>query len=51
MTVYRLSEQNGARGKIVFDKEVKILNMLEDVEATVTQIEYAPFEIITIGID
>ena len=51
MTVYRLSEQNGARGKIAFDKEVKILNMLEDVEATVTEIEYAPFEIITIGID
>lgn len=51
MTVYRLSEQNGARGKLMFDKEVKILNMLEDVENTVTEIEYAPFEIITIGID
>ncbi|MBQ2759067.1 MAG: alpha-mannosidase [Clostridia bacterium] len=51
MTVYRLSEQNGARGKLIFDKEVKILNMLEDIEATAKEIEYAPFEIITIGID
>ena len=51
MTVIRLSEQNGSRGAIKLEKPVKLLNMLEEVEAETDIIEYAPFEIITIGVD
>ncbi len=51
MTVIRLSEQNGTRGKIQLDKKVKLLNMLEDVEGETDALEYKPFEILTIGID
>lgn len=51
MTVIRLSEQNGTRGKIQLDKKVKLLNMLEDVEGETDVLEYKPFEILTIGID
>ena len=51
MVVVRLSEQDGCRGNLKFPQEVKILNMLEDVEKTATELEYKPFEIITIGID
>lgn len=51
MTVIRLSEQNGARGTIKLDKKVKLLNMLEEVEAETDVIEYKPFEIITIGVN
>ena len=51
MTVIRLSEQNGTRGKIQLDKKVKLLNMLEDVEGETDVPEYKPFEILTIGID
>lgn len=51
MTVIRLSEQNGARGKIQLPYKVKLLNMLEDVEGESDVIEYKPFEIITIGLD
>ena len=50
MTVIRLSEQKGARGKIQLDRKVKILNMLEETETETDVIEYKPFEIITIGI-
>ena len=50
MTVVRLSEQDGKRGKIKLDKNVKLLNMLEEVEGETDVIEYKPFEIITIGI-
>ena len=50
MTVIRLSEQKGTRGKIQLDRRVKILNLLEDVEYESDVIEYKPFEIITIGI-
>lgn len=50
MTVLRLCEQNGARGKIQLDKKVKILNMLEETERETDIIEYKPFEIVTIGI-
>ncbi|MCM1284579.1 MAG: hypothetical protein NC213_02905 [Acetobacter sp.] len=50
MTVIRLSEQNGSRGRIKLDKKVKLLNMLEDVESETDVIEYKPFEIITIGV-
>lgn len=51
MTVIRLSEQNGCRGKIELDKNVKLLNMLEEVEGETDVIEYTPFEIITIGVE
>lgn len=51
MTVIRLSEQDGRRGRIKLDKKVKLLNMLEDAEGEADVIEYKPFEIITIGVD
>lgn len=51
MTVIRLSEQDGRRGRIKLDKKVKLLNMLEEVEGEADVIEYKPFEIITIGVD
>ena len=51
MTVIRLSEQNGCRGKIKLGKKVKILNMLEEIEGETDVIEYTPFEIITIGVE
>ena len=51
MKVIRLSEQNGARGRMKLDKPVKLLNMLEEVEGEADVIEYKPFEIITIGVD
>lgn len=50
MTVIRLSEQDGKRGKIKLPKKVKLLNMLEDIEGETDTIEYKPFEILTIGI-
>ena len=51
MTVIRLSEQDGKRGRIKLDKKVKLLNMLEEVEGETDVIEYKPFEIITIGVE
>lgn len=51
MTVIRLSEQDGKRGKIKLDKKVKLLNMLEEIEGEADVIEYKPFEIITIGVE
>lgn len=51
MTVIRLSEQDGTRGRIKLDKKVKLLNMLEEVEGETDIIEYKPFEIITIGVE
>ncbi len=51
MKVIRLSEQNGKRGEIQLDKKVKLLNMLEDTIDEIDTIQYAPFEIITIGVD
>ena len=50
MTVVRLSEQDGKRGVLKFEKSVKILNMLEDTEYETDSVEFGPFEIITIGI-
>lgn len=50
MTVLRLSEQDGKRGKIRLDRKVKILNMLEETLYETDEINYKPFEIITIGI-
>ncbi len=40
MTVIRLSEQDGKRGRIKLDKKVKLLNMLEEVEGETDIIEY-----------
>lgn len=51
MTIIRLSEQDGTRGRIKLDKKVKLLNMLEEVEGETDIIEYKPFEIITIGVE
>lgn len=51
MTVIRLSEQDGRRGKIQLSQKVKLLNMLEEVEGETDVIEYSPFEIITIGVE
>ncbi len=50
MIVFRLSEQNGKRGRIMLKSKVRILNMLEEIEGETDVIEYKPFEIITIGI-
>lgn len=50
MKVLRLSEQDGKRGKIKLHKKVKLLNMLEDVIGESDEIDYSPFEILTIGI-
>lgn len=49
--VIRLSEQDGRRGTIALDRPVKLLNMLEEEQKEVSQIDYKPFEIITIGVD
>ena len=49
MIVYRLSEQNGERGIIRTGRKYKVLNMLEDITGETEDIEYSPFEIITIG--
>ncbi len=50
MTVLRYAQTSGARGTLSFDKPVKVLNMLEDVEYETNTVRYNPFEIITIGI-
>jgi len=50
MTVIRLSEQDGKRGRIKLDRKMKLLNMLEEVIGEAEVIEYKPFEIITLGI-
>ncbi len=50
MTVIRLSEQDGRRGRISLGSKVKILDMLERVQEETDVIEYKPFEIITLGL-
>lgn len=50
MTVIRLSEQDGKRGKIKLSKPVKLLDMLENEIGETDVIEYKPFEIITLGV-
>lgn len=47
--VFRLSEQDGRRGRVELDGEYLKLNMLEDEEGKLTSLEYSPFEIITIA--
>lgn len=49
MTVIRLSEQDGKRGRIQLDRKVKILDMLEQEIGESDVIEYKPFELITLG--
>lgn len=49
MVVYRLSEQDGRRGKIKLPANMKVLNMLEDIIGEADEISYSPFEIITLG--
>lgn len=51
MTVIRLSEQDGKRGTLHFEKPVKVLNMLEDVIEETDSVDYTPFEILTIGVE
>lgn len=51
MTVIRLSEQDGKRGKIQLSHPVKLLNMLEEIEEETDELEYTPFTILTIGVD
>lgn len=50
MTVLRFTETKGSRGTLTFPYPVKLLNCLEDEEYEATNIQYKPFEIITIGI-
>lgn len=50
MTVLRFTEVKGARGFVEFGRNVKILNLLEDVTDEKSRIDYKPFEIVTIGI-
>ena len=50
LLVLRLSEQNGARRKLVFPAPVRLLNMLEDDQGEITAAECRPFEILTVGI-
>lgn len=50
LLIVRLSEQNGARGKVKLPMTVKLLNMLEDVEGETDTVTYHPFEIITLGV-
>ena len=49
--VLRLSEQDGARGKISFPFPVTVMNMLEDPEGETQTVSFTPFEILTLGID
>lgn len=47
--VYRLSEQNGCRGRLDLKKKYCIMNMLEDVLGEAQAVDYKPFEILTIA--
>lgn len=49
MTVLRFVETRGSRGTLSFKENVKVLNMLEDIEYETNAVSYKPFEIITIG--
>ncbi len=49
ITVIRLSEQDGRRGRIKLPYKVKLLNMLEEEIGEANEINYEPFEIITLG--
>lgn len=49
--VVRLSEQNGARGTLKIPCEAAILNLLEDETGRAEEVNYSPFELITLGFD
>ncbi len=49
--IVRLSEQDGKRGKIKLNQNVKLLNFLEETESETDVVEYKPFEIITLGFE
>lgn len=51
MLVLRLSEQNGGRGALRLPRRAKLLNMLEDIIGEADEIEYSPFEMITLGFE
>lgn len=51
MIVIRLSEQDGRRGSFKLNQNVKLLNMLEDIEKETDTVSYNPFEIITYAIE
>ena len=48
--VLRLSEQYGRRGKLALPFPVYSMNLLEDIEGEIRELEYKPFELLTIGI-
>lgn len=50
MLVIRLSEQDGARGKVKLPMTCMVLNMLEDELRKTEVFTYHPFELITLGI-
>ena len=47
--VFRLSEQDGLRGKMKLPFRAVLMNMLEDVQGEAQEIAYGPFEILTVG--
>lgn len=47
--VVRLSEQDGRRTSLHFDRMVQELNMLEDIQGEKENFSVSPFEIITLG--
>ena len=49
--VFRLSEQDGLRGKINLPFRGVLMNLLEDVEQETEVLEYKPFEILTVGVE
>ncbi len=51
MLVLRLTETDGARGKIRFARNVRILNLLEEELERNSVISFRPNEILTVGID
>lgn len=50
MTVMRLSEQDGKRGKIRLKAPVRLLDLLERELGETDTLDYGPFEILTIGL-
>ena len=50
MLVIRLSEQDGRRLHLKLPEQVRLLNLLEDVEGEADQLSVHPFEIVTFGI-
>lgn len=51
MLIFRLCETDGCRGTIKLDKKAILLDMLEQKVCDIEEINYSPFEIITIGVE